>query len=229
LPVVANADTTFFFSPQKGDQVIVGFVAGDVNEPIVLGYAHSTKGRPPSTVSAPSVHGVVSKIGRVTFDEQAGKIEVVFNGLLPLQASSMTMDATGVTIHSDTQIFLEAPQGAINLVSPLVTVASSGFAVSGTPTFLPANAPLPGLGDDVPSVAEMTFPGGLKIKSDAEVCVNEHGVVLEPFVTKIFGQHVHATAGLGPPSPPALLPVSGPPELIDPTSLGDEFLTRCLG
>ena len=36
-------DNTVFFTPKVGDQVIIAYLVGDVNEPVVMGYAHSTK------------------------------------------------------------------------------------------------------------------------------------------------------------------------------------------
>jgi phage baseplate assembly protein gpV len=187
---VANDETTVFFTPQEGDQVVVGFLVGDVNEPIILGYAHSEKKRPPSEVSAPSVHGVVSKIGRVTFDEQAGKIEVVFN----TPRSSLTMDATGVKIQSDLQILLES-KVAVNLAAPAI-----GFA--GQPSFIPFGTPLP---QEPPAVAQMVFSGGVEVATgNGTFCIDTHRVVLDTFVSDVFAKHIHVS---GPPTGPTSVPL----------------------
>jgi hypothetical protein len=65
----ASGNLTVFFSPREGDQVVVGFLVGDVNEPIILGYAHSTEKKPPGEVSPPTKHGIVVKDTSVVFDE----------------------------------------------------------------------------------------------------------------------------------------------------------------
>lgn len=96
---VANNETTVFFSPQVDDQVVVGFLVGDVNEPIILGYAHSDKKKPPGDVSAPSKHGIATRVGSVVFDEQAKSITVTF-GSVQDPDSMITMDDDGIAVHA---------------------------------------------------------------------------------------------------------------------------------
>lgn len=93
--------TSVFFTPDVGDQVIFAFQVGDVNGPVVLGYAHNSSGdqKVPEQVKAnPKQHGVVTSIGSVVFDEGAKKIVVTFNGST---SSTITMDDEGVKITSD--------------------------------------------------------------------------------------------------------------------------------
>src|SRR5262245_45690111 len=66
-----GGQTSVFFTPNEGDQVIFGFQVGDVNGPVVLGYAHNSDERPvPEQVQAsPKKHGLVTSIGSLVFDE----------------------------------------------------------------------------------------------------------------------------------------------------------------
>ncbi len=217
---VANEQTTVFFSPREGDQVIVGFLVGDVNEPIILGYAHSKQKKPPGEVSPPKVHGVVTSIGRVTFDEDSNKIEVIFNGSSPQTGSSITMDSNGLKIHSDVQVVIQAPTGAVNLVAP-----SLGFA--GTPSFVPAAGQLPPADAPPPDRAVMNFPKGLEVETaDAKFCVNGAGVVLVPFLDRAFSQHVHLSAAPSTPTGPALMP-GPPPANVTSVLITPPQVTRC--
>src|SRR6266849_2615331 len=50
----AAGQTSVLFTPKEGDQVVFAFLVGDVNEPIILGYAHQSKR---SARSPTSEHG----------------------------------------------------------------------------------------------------------------------------------------------------------------------------
>jgi uncharacterized protein involved in type VI secretion and phage assembly len=80
-----------FFTPKKGDQVVICFIAGDVRQPMVVGYAHSTQKTPASIVSTEQ-HGIVTTIGSMIFDEKNGIITVTLVG--PTK-SVVTMDKDG--------------------------------------------------------------------------------------------------------------------------------------
>src|SRR5262249_34707279 len=56
--------TSVFFTPDVGDQVIFGFQVGDVNGPVILGYAHHSGERePPEEVDAATKkHAIVTSI-----------------------------------------------------------------------------------------------------------------------------------------------------------------------
>jgi uncharacterized protein involved in type VI secretion and phage assembly len=84
-----------FFTPKNGDQVILGFIAGDVREPMVMGYAHSTQAAPASVVGTQQ-HGIVTSIGSVVFDEQNSIITVAFTGS---PQSKVTLNSSGITLQ----------------------------------------------------------------------------------------------------------------------------------
>ena len=92
--------TSVFFTPNEGDQVIFGFQVGDVNGPVILGYAHNSGDqKPPDQVSAdPKKHGIVTSIGSLIFDEDSKKIVLTFNG--SSGDSVVTIDDNGITLST---------------------------------------------------------------------------------------------------------------------------------
>jgi uncharacterized protein involved in type VI secretion and phage assembly len=78
-----------FFTPKKGDQVVLGYIAGDVREPMIVGYAHSKQKAPDTGKVGTQQHGIVTTIGSVLFDEKNGTITVTLDG--PTK-STVTMD-----------------------------------------------------------------------------------------------------------------------------------------
>lgn len=92
--------TSVFFTPNEGDQVIFGFQVGDVNGPVILGYAHNSGDqKPPDQVSADSKkHGIVTSIGSLIFDEDGKKIVLTFKG--SSGDSVMTIDDNGITLST---------------------------------------------------------------------------------------------------------------------------------
>jgi phage baseplate assembly protein gpV len=100
-----------FFTPKKGDQVVLCFLSGDVREPIVVGYAHSTQKMPANSLVGTQKHGVVTTIGSVIFDEEGKTITVTFAGPIP---STITMNSAGITIQGAGTINIQAPNVVIN-------------------------------------------------------------------------------------------------------------------
>jgi uncharacterized protein involved in type VI secretion and phage assembly len=96
-------DTSVFFTPKVGDQVIIGYIVGDANEPIVIGYAHSKKLPKPSQVDVRK-HGIVTNIGSVVFDEDAKKITVTFSAG---SDSTITMDSDGISINTSAEVKID--------------------------------------------------------------------------------------------------------------------------
>jgi len=90
--------TSVFFTPDVGDQVIFGFQVGDVNGPVILGYAHhSGDHEPPEEVDAATKkHAIVTSIGSVVFDEENKQIVVTLND----PKSTITMKNDGITVDA---------------------------------------------------------------------------------------------------------------------------------
>jgi len=201
----AGKDTGVFFTPKVGDQVVLGYLAGDVGEPVILGYAHSQQ-RPPSSEVGPRKHGIVTDVGRVIFDDEGGSITVTFTS--PLGAageSSVKLDATGIT--------LSGPQVKIIGLAN-VSIAAPSISFAGSPSF---SAPsIPGVPASGPASFDFSEIGASFKTGDKEFCVNGQGVLLEGFAERIFNPHTHASSGAAPL--PILTPV---------TPDRDELVTKC--
>jgi uncharacterized protein involved in type VI secretion and phage assembly len=100
-----------FFTPKNGDQVVLGFIAGDVREPMVTGYAHSTQNAPDTSLVGTQQHGIVTTVGSVIFDEANGTITVTFAGSI---ASTITLTSAGISIQGAGTISIQAPNVIIN-------------------------------------------------------------------------------------------------------------------
>lgn len=65
-----------FFRPEVGDEVVVGFEAGDINRPVVLGSVWNDQQQPPSTADTSSTNNtrtIMSRAGHhITLDDSAG-------------------------------------------------------------------------------------------------------------------------------------------------------------
>jgi phage baseplate assembly protein gpV len=107
--------TSVFFTPNEGDQVIFGFQVGDVNGPVILGYAHNSGDqKPPDQVSADSKkHGIVTSIGSLIFDEEGKKIVLTFKG--SSGDSVITIDDNGITLSTQGSVLI----GDQNATEPL--------------------------------------------------------------------------------------------------------------
>lgn len=209
----AGKKTGVFFTPKVGDQVVLGYLAGDVGEPVILGYAHSQP-RPPSSEVGPRKHGIVTDVGRVIFDEEGGSITVTFTSpLSPVGDSFVKLDATGIT--------LSGPQ--VNIIaSASVFIGAPSLTFGGRPSFGPfVSIPpvvVPGLPG--PAVFDFTETGASFKTGNKEFCVNGQGVLLEGFAEQIFNLHTHVPGGPPPGAPPV-------PVLADSTPDRDKLITDC--
>src|SRR5262245_287595 len=73
----AAGETTVFFTPKVGDQVVFGFLARDVNPPIVIAYAHAAANAAPAQAPRPDTghlkHAIVTKTFRIDLNETPGE------------------------------------------------------------------------------------------------------------------------------------------------------------
>jgi hypothetical protein len=142
--------TSVFFTPNEGDQVIFGFQVGDVNGPVILGYAHNSGDqKPPDQVSADSKkHGIVTSIGSVVFDEDAKKIVVTFGSSSP---STVTLNGDGITLDTEGKVIINAGNvfvgnGNATEAIPLGTTLQRWLATHTHPTAMgPSGPPLDGM------------------------------------------------------------------------------------
>lgn len=189
----AGDKTGLFFTPKQGDQVILGYIVGDVREPLILGYAHSAKNKPDDKKVDPDKHGIVTKAGSVVFDEKGGSIVVTFDGP-PLW--KLTFDKGGVKIEGDKAASkITVDEKGITLEGPMVTIKTAQLNL--------ASASL-GLG--APGPGGVPLPDSKVDIHAAQTTVNGQHLVLESFITDAFAKHVHSTT----PNPPTFSPTTTP-------------------
>ncbi len=114
----------FFFRPNEGDEVIVGFLGEDPRQPVVLGALFGSKNRPPSDVADVSgdniAKGIVTKNGVALLITDQDKPIVA----LKTPAASLTIDDDGK------QIVLEDANSSITFKeSGLVLKTSGDFTI----------------------------------------------------------------------------------------------------
>lgn len=123
----AGKERGYFFRPEAGDEVIVGFINNDPRQAIILGALYSSKNPSPECFGAPnennSIKGIASKKGLVigfddektivyietpgknsiTLDDNDKKIEVKDQ-----HGNSIVMDDKGITLKSAKDLKFEA-------------------------------------------------------------------------------------------------------------------------
>lgn len=124
----AGKDRGYFFRPDPGDEVIVGFLRDDPRQPVVLGALFSSKNSPPSDFSKMSsknvAKGIVTKHGialdfkdedgKPVFSLKTPKAKIVIDDdkgeihLADGNSNSIVLSKTGITIKSGKDFTLEA-------------------------------------------------------------------------------------------------------------------------
>lgn len=70
-----------YFMPEVGDEVVVGFELGDINQPVILGSLWSDKAKPPTQADTKASNNVRTIVSRskheITFDDTPGKEKIV--------------------------------------------------------------------------------------------------------------------------------------------------------
>lgn len=121
------------FRPEVGDEVVLGFLAGDPRHPVVLGSLHSAARQPPAApddanaVKTITTHGGLA----VTFDDEAGALTLSTPG----GARLALRDADGAVTLADAngnRIVLSAAGIEIASASDLTVRAEQAATVSGT-------------------------------------------------------------------------------------------------
>lgn len=119
------------FLPEINDEVLVVFEAGDIRYPYVLGALWNVKQKPPvvNDNGQNNIRLIESRSGhKVRMDDTKGaeKIEIIDKS----GKSSLTFDVAKkrITLHSEMDIVLDAPNGDIKLNAKTVHVAATGAA-----------------------------------------------------------------------------------------------------
>ncbi|HEV2875593.1 MAG TPA: phage baseplate assembly protein V [Thermoleophilaceae bacterium] len=146
----AGPERGFFFIPEVGDEVVVGFLQGDVRHPVVLGSLWNGVHAPPETLDAQAnaIRAIVSRSGhRFTFDDTDGaeKVEVKTSAeqtltlddasgsekiqLKDKAGNEVTMESAGITLKAASgDIKLEASAGKISLAGKQIEGKATGPA-----------------------------------------------------------------------------------------------------
>lgn len=99
---LAGAAFSVFFTPKEGDQVVISYLGGDVRQPVVLGYAHSTE-RKPTDASATKHVIEIKDVGRIVFEESESDPKIVIEhaggGSITLTANKIEVDASSVCVN----------------------------------------------------------------------------------------------------------------------------------
>ncbi|WP_339705335.1 type VI secretion system tip protein VgrG [uncultured Kriegella sp.] len=144
----AGENRGFFFRPEIGDEVIIGFINDDPNDAVVLGMLHSSAKPAPLTASDDNHEkGLVTRsemkvlfdddkksirietpAGKViSLDEDAGSIVVEDDN-----SNTITIDSNGIAIESGSDINIKAT-GDVNIEGTNVNIkASAQFKAEGS-------------------------------------------------------------------------------------------------
>ena len=127
----AGKNRGVYFRPQKGDEVILGFLNDDPTDPIILGCLHS-KSEHPSPLSGVDLQsGIVTDKAKLVFDDKKksivlslkdGTVEksITINqqsGAIELKdeyKNVITMDQTGITIKAEKNVVINGANVLIN-------------------------------------------------------------------------------------------------------------------
>lgn len=185
---MAGGSRGMYFMPEVGDEVVVAFESGDLNQPIILGAVWNQNDSPPSQTTPPpgnDVRTIVSRSGnQVTLDDSPGREKIVIRSAL---GHSFTLDDTlpgKVTLQSNlgATIEMDDATGTVKVSAP-VKLEFSAPVISMQATNISVNA-----------------PAGFVLTTTGQVTSSTFVIDSKP-----FGLHQHMPPVL--PPPPA---VTGP-------------------
>jgi uncharacterized protein involved in type VI secretion and phage assembly len=128
------------FLPEVGDEVLVAFEHGDVNRPFVIGVLWNGADKPPLTNSDGKNNKrlIQSRSGhRIILDDTDGNEKIEIKDKTEKNAIVWDTASNTITISTDKDICLKAPQGKIVLDAQEVSIKSSAktdIEASGTLT-----------------------------------------------------------------------------------------------
>jgi uncharacterized protein involved in type VI secretion and phage assembly len=130
---LGGAETSTFFTPNLGDQVVFGYLAGDVNQPVIFGYSHS--GRPeqvPPPDTSPRKHAIVTKTFRIDWNEEEGERKLRMTNRESGDFIEFDAEDRSLTISAETGIIIRA-KGIVDIQAAQVQIQDRVVSISNRP------------------------------------------------------------------------------------------------
>jgi Rhs element Vgr protein len=144
----AGGDRGFFFVPEVGDEVLVGFLSDDPRHPVVLGGVWNGTQAPPESLDASTnaIRSIVSRSGhRITLDDSDGAAKVVVQTaeeqkitmddtagieLEDKSGNKLTMASAGITLEaaSGADVVLKSSSGKVSIDAMQLAAKASASA-----------------------------------------------------------------------------------------------------
>lgn len=186
------------FLPRVGAEVLVGYLGGDVNRPVVLGSLPNSSAPSPFTVPTEVGHsGIVTKSlhdeghSSLVFDDTTGReaIRVSSHGAIELRSNNAMSVHVGTDERSVIEGRSELTVGADRHErvegdrSTTVVGAASFNALAGAKLDIQRGAELRAQAIDaaVTETAELTFHGGVEVRADATFSLDVRGRMTQRF------------------------------------------------
>jgi phage baseplate assembly protein V len=119
-----------FFVPEVGDEVLVGFVHGDMRMPVVLGGLYNGQDKPPSARRADQDQKMVrTKAGHeLVFDDHDQRVTLKSKGGLTVELDDTGKKVT-VTTAAGPSVVLDGSSSSITIEATSVTVKATSVAL----------------------------------------------------------------------------------------------------
>lgn len=175
------------FSPRTGQEVLVSFIGGDPDCPIITGQVYNSKNKPPFSQANTTKSGVTTKMSgkpnELIFDDKKNSENVTLNAAkdLNLNATNDFQLTTKKTASCTAEIFEIEAKELIRLKvgSSIIELTSSGVKLEGSAINLNAKNKfvLEGANGDIKAKSQLNFQGA-NIDSKAKMGLKLEGLTI---------------------------------------------------
>jgi uncharacterized protein involved in type VI secretion and phage assembly len=130
---LAGADRGGWFLPEVGDEALVAFEMGDINQPYVLGFLWNGDSTPPETDTLKRVLKTVSG-HKITFDDNSGSETILIEDSSGV--NKITLDKDGISIETTGDFKVKAKTVKVEADTTMELKASAKLSVKGSPVHL---------------------------------------------------------------------------------------------
>lgn len=141
---MAGAERGIHFMPEPGDEVVVAFEAGDMNQPIILGAVWNQNDSTPPQVSGPpdnNVRAIVSRSGhQLIFDDTTGAEKVtiqtsrghtiVLDDTPPGKVTLSSLAGSSIEFDDATATLRLKAAAILDLSAQVLTISATSFSLS---------------------------------------------------------------------------------------------------